>query len=148
MIEEKGRGATARYAAAALVVAVVAGVAAYVTTARPETVNGDPVATWTDLAPAELAEMLEAKDFTLVNVHVPYEGELPDTDAFVPFDRINEESADIPSDKGAKLVLYCRTGRMSGEAVVTLAEAGYTNLYQLEGGFEAWEAAGYELLQQ
>lgn len=137
-----------RYAAAGLALAVVAGVAAYVTAAGPATVHGDPAAAWTDLAPAELANMLEAKDFTLVNVHVPYEGELPDTDAFVPFDRINEESAGIPSDKEAKLVLYCRTGRMSREALGTLAEAGYTNLYQLEGGFEAWEAAGYELLQR
>ena len=148
MIREEGRGAKARLAAAALAVAVVAGVAVYITAARPATVHSDPGPAWTDLAPDELADMLASKDFTLVNVHVPYEGELPETDAFVPFDRIDEDGAGIPTDKGAKLVLYCRSGRMSADAISRLAEAGYTNLYQLAGGFEAWEAAGYELLQR
>jgi rhodanese-related sulfurtransferase len=35
---------------------------------------------------------------------------------------------------------------MSTIAVEEWAKAGYTNLYNLEGGFAAWKDAGYELL--
>jgi len=36
---------------------------------------------------------------------------------------------------------------MSRIAAEEWAKAGYTNLLNLDGGFEAWEAAGYPLLQ-
>ena len=42
---------------------------------------------------------------------------------------------------------YCRSDRMSRIAAEAWAEAGYTNLYNLDGGFAAWKAAGYPLLQ-
>ena len=102
---------------------------------------------WTNLSPAELSGMLEHKDFTLVNVHVPYEGELPQTDAFVAYDRIGDELDRLPADRAAKIVLYCRSGRMSTTAAQTLVDAGYTDVSQLAGGFTAWEQAGYQLLQ-
>lgn len=40
----------------------------------------------------ELKAMLEDKDFLLVNVHIPYEGEIPGTDLFVPYNEIDKIS--------------------------------------------------------
>ena len=54
----------------------------------------------------------------------------------------------LPPDKDAKIVVYCRSDRMSRISIEEWVKAGYTNLYNLDGGFEAWEAAGYELLQK
>jgi rhodanese-related sulfurtransferase len=102
---------------------------------------------YVDLAPAQLAQMMEEKDFVLVNVHIPYEGELPQTDLFIPFDEIEQYTDKLPA-KDAAIVLYCRSGRMSTEAAETLVNLGYNNLYELDGGFNAWQASGYELLQQ
>lgn len=96
---------------------------------------------WTDVSPARLSTMLATKDFFLVNVHVPYAGELAKTDAFIPFDRIESQLGDLPG-KQDRIVLYCRTGRMSKIALESLTKAGYSNLFQLAGGFEAWQAAG------
>lgn len=100
---------------------------------------------WARVGSRELAQMIGKKDFTLVNVHVPYAGEIRSTDAFIPYDRIAERLGELPA-KDSKLVLYCQSGRMSTVAAQSLSEVGYKNLYELDGGFDAWEAAGQELV--
>lgn len=107
---------------------------------------GGTSSAYTDVDPDRLATMLEEDDITLVNVHVPYEGEIADTDAFIPYNDIASQMEALPRDKGAPIVLYCRTGRMSIEAADYLAEQGYTNLFNLDGGFMQWQADGYQVI--
>lgn len=98
---------------------------------------------YTDITADQLTTMLDKKDFFLVDVHVPNEGRLPQLDARIPFDQITQRLDQLPADKSVKIVITCRSGRMSAQASSALADLGYTNIYNLEGGFNAWQAKGY-----
>ena len=103
---------------------------------------------YVDISVAELAPVLEQnKSFTLVNVHIPYAGELPKTDLFIPFNEIGTNLDKLP-DKDAPIVIYCRSGNMSTQTAAELAAAGYTQIYELDGGTVAWQSAGYTLLDK
>ncbi len=102
---------------------------------------------YTNVTPAQLKEMLGQKDFFLVIVHVPYAGELAQTDAFIPYADIEQNLSRLPADKVAKILLYCSSGHMSGIAANTLVKLGYTNIWNLDGGMAAWQNAGYSLIQ-
>ena len=103
---------------------------------------------YTDVGAADLAAMLEKKDFLLVNVHVPYDGEIPGTDLFIPFDQVEANRGKLPVDKTAKLVLYCRSGGMSAIAARTLVRLGYTDVWNLDGGMIGWRHAGHPVIQK
>jgi rhodanese-related sulfurtransferase len=83
----------------------------------------------------------------VVNVHIPYEGEVEGTDAFIPYNDIDALTASLP-DKDARIVLYCRSGRMSAEASQKLAELGYTQVWDVPGGMNAWSNSGREIVNR
>ena len=95
----------------------------------------------------ELKTILNNKDFVFVNVHIPFEGNIADTDLSIPYDQITEPTylSQLPADKNAKVVLYCRSGRMSAIAAEELVKLGYTNIWNLKDGMLDWEQAGYPL---
>ena len=96
------------------------------------------------LTPAQLRQAMRHKTFVLVNVHVPNEGAIPGTDLTLPYDTV-ASSAALPANRAADIVLYCRSGHMSAIARRTLQGLGYTHVRELQGGFNAWAAAGYPL---
>jgi len=107
----------------------------------------DGTGSYVDITASRLADMLETKDFTLVNVHVPYDGEIASTDLFIPYDRIATRLDALPPP-AAKIVLYCRSGSMSAIAARSLVAAGYTNVWNLDGGMNAWRAQGFPIAEQ
>ncbi len=50
-------------------------------------------------------------------------------------------------DKEAPYVVYDRTGSRSAEATAAMAELGFTNVYEIDGGIIAWTQAGLPIEQ-
>jgi rhodanese-related sulfurtransferase len=115
-------------------------------TAEPKKMEGREKDGFHKINVQALNEMLKKKDFLFVNVHTPYEGEIEKTDVLIPYDKIDQNINKLPADKKAKIVLYCRTDRMSNIAARTLVGLGYTNIWVVEGGMVKWKQEGYKLL--
>lgn len=120
---------------------------------RGQTLYGQkvPVAggtSYTNVSAAGLASVLRQKDFLLINVHAPYQGEIERTDLFIRFDEVAAARDQLPADKGTMLVVYCRSGPMGAIAARTLVTLGYTEVWSLDGGMIAWKQAGYSLVDK
>lgn len=100
--------------------------------------------TFIRVSPEELNRAAETQDFVLVNTHVPFAGDLPRTDLSIPYDEIADNLDELPG-KNRRIVLYCEGGPMSDEAARTLVELGYTDVWDLGGGMDAWRSAGFRL---
>ncbi|MFB8406731.1 rhodanese-like domain-containing protein [Streptomyces sp. NPDC055912] len=60
----------------------------------------------------------------------------------VPLDTLREHRAELLSHLDEDVVLVCRSGARAAQAEQALAGAGLPNLRVLDGGVNAWEAAG------
>jgi len=94
----------------------------------------------------KFSEIMQHKDFILINVHIPYQGEIPGTDRMIPYHSIDRRQEELPADRDAKIVVYCLTGPMGYAAADKLVKLGYTNVLHFEGGMIAWVRSGHQLV--
>ncbi|MEP2025379.1 MAG: rhodanese-like domain-containing protein [Reichenbachiella sp.] len=47
-------------------------------------------------------------------------------------------------DKKTTYYIYCRSGGRSGKTFATMKSLGFDNVYELDGGMNAWKSAGLE----
>ena len=88
---------------------------------------------------AELAQMQESgQDFLLVDVREPAEWEIvriPGAE-LIPKGDIPSQLSRLPQDK--PIVLYCKSGVRSAEALAVLKGAGFASAKHVQGGVTAW----------
>ncbi|MEJ2385697.1 MAG: rhodanese-like domain-containing protein [Xanthomonadales bacterium] len=82
------------------------------------------------------------EDYVLLDVRTEAEFEAGHIKGaeWLPRGRLEFDIQERVTDPDARIVLYCGTGARSALAVLTLQELGYTNVVDLEGGFEGWVA--------
>lgn len=96
------------------------------------------------LGPADFAAAAKLPNTVVLDVRTPQEfaaGHLPGATNF------DVESADFPQkiaslDKAATYAVYCRSGNRSKVAMSSMQQAGFTQLFDLAGGINAWTSAG------
>jgi sulfur-carrier protein adenylyltransferase/sulfurtransferase len=93
------------------------------------------------ISATQLKEMFDSgKDFALIDVRDPHEYEIvriPGS-TLIPKDRIvsGEALAEIPQDR--PVVLHCRSGARSADALAALHKAGFKDAVHVAGGVLAW----------
>ena len=93
------------------------------------------------ITPLELKEMMDTgKDFALIDVREPHEYEIVSIPGavLIPKDRIlsGEALSEIPQDK--PVVLHCKSGARSADALAALHQAGFKDAVHVGGGVLAW----------
>jgi len=95
------------------------------------------------IAPAQAVVLIkEKKDLQLIDVRTAAEyaaGHLANA-KLIPVQEFAQRLAEI--DKSKPVLLYCRSGHRSGNALKILQDNGYKDAKHVEGGINAWQAAG------
>jgi rhodanese-related sulfurtransferase len=64
----------------------------------------------------------------------------------IDFESGSFESQIETLDKNGTYAVYCRSGNRSGQAVKVMQDAGFKNIYNLNGGVVDWANAGLPLV--
>tara|TARA_R110002049_G_scaffold44064_2_gene129180 strand:+ start:639 stop:1007 length:369 start_codon:yes stop_codon:yes gene_type:complete len=101
----------------------------------------------TVVPPKEFNMLLNDKTVQLIDVRTPKEFNVEhienakninffDEDFFEKINKLNKEEP---------VYIYCRSGKRSGKSAALFKKAGFTQIYDLEGGILNWKSEGYKL---
>ncbi len=94
-----------------------------------------------EISVQELKDMMDYNvEFQLIDVREPFEYEVSNLNGInIPLSGVVIESEKISRD--IPVVIHCRSGKRSAQAVMLLEQEGFTNLSNLQGGILAWKEA-------
>jgi rhodanese-related sulfurtransferase len=101
-----------------------------------------------DLSVSEFSSKVTEAEVITLDVRTPgefNEGHIEGA-LLVDFQSGNFENEIASLDKGKTYAVYCRSGNRSGQAVKVMSDAGFTDLYNLDGGVIDWASAGLPLV--
>ncbi len=94
--------------------------------------------------PALRAELAANPDTLLVDVRTPgeYQAGYIEGSVNLPLAQVDEHLRRIVRDAGGRMVMICQAGGRASQAAGALAGAGLSDVVVLDGGMNAWVAAG------
>lgn len=96
----------------------------------------------------EFSEYAQKNGVTIIDVRTPEEFTQGHLEKAVNADFNNKpqfESYLNSLDKNQTYMIYCRTGNRSGQAMQIMKDKGFEQIINLDGGIQAWQAAGFAL---
>ena len=88
---------------------------------------------------SELKRKMDAGEaFQLIDVREPFEYEIAHIEGarLIPLGEIADRAGQLPCEQPT--VVHCHSGQRSAQAVHLLQERGFTKVYNLSGGIDAW----------
>ena len=85
---------------------------------------------------------ITAENVQLIDVRTPEEyaeGHIENA-KLINFMADDFSTAILKANKDQPVYIYCRSGTRSGKAAKRMKELGFKSIYDLDGGFKAWEA--------
>jgi phage shock protein E len=101
-----------------------------------------------DLSVSEFSSKVAEAGIITLDVRTPgefNEGHIEGAE-LIDFQSGNFENEIATLDKTKTYAVYCRSGSRSGQAVKVMSDAGFTNIYNLDGGVIDWANAGLPLV--
>jgi adenylyltransferase/sulfurtransferase len=94
-----------------------------------------------EITVGELKEKLDAgEEVAVLDVREPHEYEVANLEAqgakLIPLGELPNRLSEL--NQNDKVAVYCKTGGRSAKAVKILQDAGFGNVYNVEGGITAW----------
>ena len=101
-----------------------------------------------DLSVTEFSTKVSETDVITLDVRTPGEfmSGFIEGAKNIDFQSGNFENEIASLDKNATYAVYCRSGNRSGQAVKVMHDAGFHNVYNLNGGVVDWTNAGMPLV--
>lgn len=102
-----------------------------------KTVDANTLKRWLDNDEALVLDVREPAEHAAENIAGA---------TLLPLSKVNKSA--LPDTRGRKLVIHCRSGKRSTNACEKLlAEDANLEVYNLEGGISAWNAAGHAIAE-
>lgn len=87
---------------------------------------------------ALLLDVREADEYSAI--HAP-------NAKLIPLGQLSSRLQEIAAYKDQPIVVVCRSGRRSAQAVAVLKDAGYSQVSNVKGGMQMWEKDGLEVIR-
>ena len=102
--------------------------------------GGEEEASYQQISQEEAKEIMDTQEVIILDVREQDEydsGHIPGA-VLLPVGTIDEDTAvAVIPEKDSTVLVYCRSGNRSKTASATLAELGYTEIYEF-GGIKTW----------
>ncbi|HHZ97267.1 MAG TPA: rhodanese-like domain-containing protein [Flavobacteriales bacterium] len=101
-----------------------------------------------NLTPSEFSEIIKEGGIVL-DVRTPGEVEDGHIPSMINIDYYgNDFESNVSTlDKDAAICVYCRSGKRSASSATILHKQGFTKVYNLLGGFNAWKSSGLPIVK-
>lgn len=102
------------------------------------------------VGPQQAVMLINRKDAVVVDVREKKEFEAGHiVDAInIPLIKLKQRLNELKKYQDKPVIVYCKMGQHSAEAIKTLQEAGHSEVYKLSGGVSEWKAQSLPLVQK
>ena len=102
---------------------------------------------WLQIAPDAAATFIFEVEPFLLDVRRQDEYDLGRIEGavLIPITELGGRLGELPTDLNTPMIVYCGVGVRGQYGLTMLKLAGYTNVKNLSGGFNAWKAAGFPI---
>jgi rhodanese-related sulfurtransferase len=110
-------------------------------------VNTVAAVSFTYVPVPEAKQMIDNKEVFLLDARTQaeFDGGHIKGATLIPYSQLSSRLNEVPS--GEKILVYCKSGGRSATACGILVNAGYTEVYNMNGGITSWNAAGYPVVR-
>jgi len=107
-------------------------------------VSSHSVSSSENISPVQAAAQFSEKKAVIVDVREDQEWQeshIPGA-IHIPLGQLQSRLSELSAYKNSPIITQCRSGGRSAKAADQLKTAGFSNVYNMDGGIQAWKKAG------